>query len=344
MVFGDSTNPADRAAIEAARWRLRLSERGIESTPEFERWLAKPANAAAWAHICAPLDFLAEHADVPELVKLRRAALEDANQAGGLRYRLLRDWRRIAAAAAAVLVLGIVTWTVLQRLGAPQDYATVLGERRVVTLADGSRVSLDSNSEVTVRYTSGARLLHLVRGQARFDVAHDVERPFSVLAGGQKVIATGTAFNIDLDESKVLVTLIEGHVVIVDERSPMGTLGLPELESRHRSVELTAGQQLAASAEGVPDVKPANIQRATAWLSGRLIIDDEPLSEVVAQVNRYSTTPIRIDDSTISSMRISGVFNTGDVAGVLDIVTQYLPVRAVRQTDGTIELEKGTRS
>jgi transmembrane sensor len=344
MVDGDLTDLAEKALVEAASWRLRLSELGTESTPEFGLWLARPENAAAWAQISAPLDFLTEHADAPELVGIRRAALDNANRAPGVRYALLRDWRRIAVGIAAVLVLGIMTWTVVQRFNSPQDYATMLGERRVITLADGSHVSLDSDSEVTVQYTNSARLLHLVRGQARFDVAHDVERPFSVLAGGQKVIATGTAFNIDLNGSKVLVTLIEGHVIVVDERSPLGAMAIPELESRHRSVELTAGEQLSASSEGLPDVRPANIPRATAWINGRLIIDDEPLSQVVAQVNRYTTTPIKIDDSEISAMRISGVFNTGDIAGVLDIVTQYLPVRAVRETDGTIELKRGVKS
>src|SRR3546814_3966246 len=79
-------------------------------------------------------------------------------------------------------------------------YRTVLGERRVVTLADGSTVSLDAASEVRVAYSERARELALVRGQARFDVAHDPRRPFAVQARDQRVVATGTAFNVDRSE------------------------------------------------------------------------------------------------------------------------------------------------
>src|SRR3546814_1264895 len=81
-------------------------------------------------------------------------------------------------------------------------YRTVLGERRVVTLADGSTVSLDAASEVRVAYSERARELALVRGQARFDVAHDPRRPFAVQARDQRVVATGTAFNVDLLDRK----------------------------------------------------------------------------------------------------------------------------------------------
>src|SRR3546814_14300232 len=98
-------------------------------------------------------------------------------------------------------------------------YRTVLGERRVVTLADGSTVSLDAASEVRVAYSERARELALVRGQARFDVAHDPRRPFAVQARDQRVVAPGTAFNVDLFGPQVLITLIEGHVPVLDATS-----------------------------------------------------------------------------------------------------------------------------
>jgi transmembrane sensor len=332
--------PIDRPLIEAASWRIRLTELGATTTLDFEIWLAQPQNAQAWAQVCLPWDFLGDQAGAPELAMAASAALADAKRAA-TQNKWRRDWQRAAGGIAAVLVIGMAVWGGLQWLGSPDDYATVLGERRIVTLRDGSRVALDSNSEVTVLYTKGARMLQLLRGQARFEVAHDVERPFSVLAGAQKVIATGTVFNIDVSGPKVLVTLIEGHVVVVDEKSALPAPGDAE---RHRSVELKAGQQLAAAPAAAPDIEPANIPRVTAWMNGQLMIDNEPLSQVVAQVNRYSTTPIEIRDPGIAAMRISGVFNTGDVAGVVDIVTHYLPVRAVNETGGAIVLERGVKS
>ena len=326
----------------AAEWRIRLAELGLDSTPDFEAWLSQPENAHAWAQISASWDVLGEAAHEPELMVRRQAALKEAHQAARERSWGLA-WRRAAAGLVVAAGLGGAGWATYWWLDLPDDYRTARGETRVVTLSDGSRLSLDASTEVTVRYSQGARTLQLLRGQARFDVAHDVERPFSVLAGGQKVIATGTAFNIDLDGSQVLVTLIEGHVVVVDEKSNLPAVVRLGPALRHPAKELSAGQQLAAG-NGPATVRPANLREVTAWTNGQLIVDNKPLSQVVAEVNRYASSPIAIRDAAVANMRISGVFNTSDIAGILDLITRYLPVRAAEQSDGSIVLEKERRS
>ena len=153
------------------------------------------------------------------------------------------------------------------------------------------------------------------------------------------MIATGTAFNIDMSGKKVVVTLIQGHVVVLNENALAQTLTAPDAPSpRHHAVELQAGEQLAALPDKPPVVAPANIQRVTAWTQGQLMFDNEALATVVARVNRYTTEPIIIVDPKVASMRISGVFNTGDVSGFVDIVTRYLPVTATETPSGQIEL------
>src|SRR3984957_4748348 len=172
-----------RRMVQAAAWRKHLTETDAESTEAFEGGLAAdPLNQAAWRQIQEPWDLFGEHANSPELIELRRAALGNANQAG--RRRWLRvviqgnRLRRLVAVGVTVFVVGaIAVWS----LNRPDDYRTAAGERRVVTLTDGSKIALDSRSEVLVSYSEKARDLTLVRGQARFDVAHHVERPFSVL-------------------------------------------------------------------------------------------------------------------------------------------------------------------
>ncbi|MEJ1969098.1 MAG: FecR domain-containing protein [Rhizomicrobium sp.] len=324
---------------EAAAWRMHLAEIDAETTADFEAWLTEPGCTEAWARVAPCWDYFGEQASAPELVRARQAALGDARRASAQR-RSPREWRSLIGGIAAVLVLGMIAWGAVRWLQSPDDYATAFGERRVLTLADGSRVSLDSNSEVTVRYSKNARELQLLRGQARFDVAHDVERPFSVLAGEQKVIATGTAFNIDVGGSKVVVTLIEGHVVVLDEnRMADPTVASAAPSPRRRSIELKAGQQLAALPEKPPEIARANIQRVTAWTTGQLMFDNEPLSAVVARINRYTGTPIVIDDPKVAALRISGVFNTGDINGFVDVVTHYLPVQAVSEDGGKIALK-----
>src|SRR6185312_1437239 len=173
-------------------------------------------------------------AQAPEMQMARQAALVDARQT-----RRQRQRGRVFAIAASLMIGLLAAGSYWWAIG-PDDYHTALGERRVITLSDGSKLSLDADSEVTVRYGKHDRALHLLRGQARFDVAHDKSRPFSVVAGNQRVIATGTAFNIDIAGPKVLVTLIEGHVVVVNE-----TEGPQANVEAARTIELKAGQQLA---------------------------------------------------------------------------------------------------
>jgi transmembrane sensor len=327
---------ANARLAEAAAWRVHLTEIDADTTAEFEAWLANPANTRAWAYVSRPWDYLTHQAQEPQMVAARQAALGDAERASR-RHRAPRLRRRVVGAIAAVLIASLASWGGLQWLQRPVDYRTAPGERRIVSLVDGSKISLDASSEVTVRYTKNSRELHLLQGQARFDVAHDVERPFSVQAGNQKVIATGTAFNIDMAGPKVLVTLIEGHVVVLDEnvRSPAIAINRPRWPS---SVELKAGQQLAAADTAPPVIEQTDIQRVTAWTNGQVIFDNEALSSVVARVNRYTRVPIVISDSKVGAMRISGVLNEGDVNGFVDIVTHYLPVRASTNEAGNIAL------
>ena len=319
----DPADPQRRRLAEAAAWRVHLAETGADTNAEFEAWLADDGNRAAWARVEAPWDYFAEQATAPELIAARRAALGDARSAQQQRGRA-SGWSRRLAALAATVVAAALLWGGVMWLGGPADYRTALGERRVVTLADGSRVSLDSDSEVLVRYTKQARELELRHGQARFDVAHDVERPFWVRARDQKIIATGTAFTVDIAGPTVLVTLIEGHVLVLKE-----TAALPILAPQPPApIELHAGEQLAAPSAAPPKVARVSLEKATAWQNGQLMFDNEPLSSVVARVNRYSGTPIVITDPRVAELRISGVFNEGDVRGFVDTITHYLPLAA----------------
>lgn len=327
--------------VEAAAWQMRLTEADDQARLEFEAWRSEPDNAKAWAQLMAPWDLIGEHSNDQKMVGFRQEALSYAKRTSMHLNREPPRWRLRVAAIAAVLALGLLGGVGYHWLQRPDDYATAFGERRVVTLSDGSKISLDSDSEVTVRYTNTGRELHLLRGQARFDVAHDVERPFSVTAREQKVIATGTAFNIDMTQPKVLVTLIEGHVVVVDEdKIPHDVAVSHAAAPKRASVELRAGQQLAAVPDEVPIIQTADVTRVVAWTSGQLVFDDQPLSEVVARVNHYTTTPIVIADEKAAVLHISGSFNTGDVAGFLDIITRYLPVREVTDDSGRITLHK----
>jgi transmembrane sensor len=325
----------DNPLTEAMQWRVRLAELGTETCLEFEVWLSNSANRAAWFRVNSVWQLFEQYASEPRLLTIRHSALGEAKRIRSNHFRSTHlKW---LGGIAALIVLGFgislgwYHWS--QRVIL---YQTALGERRVVTLADGSIVSLDSGSELTIKYTRHSRELRLVKGQARFDVAHDVKRPFSVLAKDQKVIATGTAFNIDLTQQKVLVTLIEGNVVVVNEAENSEPHGERAVMA---PVKLKAGQQLEEVDQRPPEITTANIEQATAWMRGQAIIDNDTLASLVAQVNHYSRTPIVIDDPHVAAMRISGVFNVSDQTAFLDVVTHYLPVRAVSTCSGNIRIE-----
>lgn len=324
-----------RALQDASAWRVRLNESNSESSLAFEAWLSEsPAHRDAWEAVQAPWELLGEHASNTELVALRRGALARAHRAS--RGRVSPPfWRRMAAAAALVLVIGAGAMAAFfwsQTM--PAVYATQMGERRSIELADGSRISLDSSSEVAVRYTDDARLLELRRGQARFDVTHDVARPFSVRAGGQAIVAVGTSFNVDVSGPDLLVTLIEGRLRIVPQPRA-------DQDSRRvREISMTAGQQLDVPHLQPPVVRSVEAARAVAWERGQIDFVDEPLGEVARRVNFYSTRQIVITDPAVASMQLSGVVDTGDVDDFADLVSHYLPVRAETRADGDVVLSR----
>lgn len=342
------TEPHDSRLVEAAAWSTRLHEMGAQTCEAFEAWLAADArNEAAWRQMRGPWDLFEDHATAPELIAARRAALGRTQAAGRKRWRsrvLHGSTLRYALAASVLLAtLGaLFSWPLMQG----EVYRTQIGEQRVVTLSDGSRISLDSGSEVRARYTPERRDLIMARGQVLFDVAHDAQRPFSVLVAEQRIIALGTSFNVDLTGESLRVTLIEGRVTVLDQRSSPevekadGSNGSVPSDVRQatRGIELAAGQQLAVAEDTRLEVATVNLERATAWQEGRLVFEDEPLSTVITRVNRYTRRPVRIEDPRTAQLRISGVFNTGDIEGFVATLTDYLPVQAQHGEDGSILL------
>jgi transmembrane sensor len=328
----------DRRLAEAAAWRARLAEQKLDSDPALEHWLASdPLNAAAYERAEAIWDEMGELSSTPEFMDLRRGALDIAARQGRRNRGAYRLARPIAAALATLAIIGAGggAWWMVSR---PQTYETTLGERRVVPLSDGSQVWLDSDSKVAIRYTSDARKLELLRGQARFDVAHNVARPFSVKARDETVVATGTSFNIDLTGSDTLVTLIEGHVAILDGAGRRSTpVQARQQAGPPHTVDLVAGQELDVMAAAPPIIKTVDLERATAWEDGRLVFEDEPLSMAALRVSRSSARRVSVDPA-VANLKISGVFNAGDVDGFAQTMSLYLPVRSKAGADGGVVL------
>lgn len=334
----EATTPLQAAAI----WRMRMDEAEWSEADEaaFRAWLDEDEqHQRAFDRTGKVWDLVDSHAATPDIMVIRRDALHRAQRTARGR---MAGWRTaprraaIAAGVAGLLVLGgLGAWPLVT----PDEvYRTGLNERRVVTLKDGSKLSLDAMTRVSVDYADDARRLTLQRGQARFDVAHDASRPFSVRAGDRTVVATGTAFNIDLFQRQARVTLIEGRVLVMPAERRVGPVALPRPHpSGARAVELHPGQALVAAHHSTPKLIAAvDLQQATAWQQGKLMFDKEPLAQAVARMNRYSHRKIVIGDEQAGAMPVSGAFDAGNVKGFLEAVTAYLPVVATEGSDGVV--------
>ena len=340
-----------RRLAEASAWRVALFEADLEATEDFEAWLAShPRNADAWKQVAATWDRFDENATEPELIVARRDALERARRTRQRRFA--GTGRRgaevgIAASLLAVASLGALVGFGVWRSTRAEIYQTTLGERRTITLADGSQVDLDSNTRLAVKLRPKARALDLISGQARFEVAHDATRPFTVHARDKTVVATGTSFNVDMIGAKVIVTLFEGRVLILQDRPAH----LPIIEPHPSPIvvaRLTPGEQLIAQPSklerpaGIPRtivLEKVSTDRTMAWESGQLVFDNEPLSSVAERVARYGDRPIAVDGQA-AALRLSGVFDAGDLNTFLDAVQRALPVAAETDADGVVHLRR----
>jgi transmembrane sensor len=305
---------------EAARWLMRLGDAPDDAATfeAFEDWRdASPEHSQAFEDVQASWALFGDQAAAPELLVLRRDAL---GRAGGTGKRRGLDRRGLAAGLAALAAgpLAIYGWRRLHP-DAGQTLRTTIGEQRTVTLSDGSRVSLDANTLVKVAYSPALRLAEVVEGRAHFEVARDKARPMKVRAGTRTVTALGTAFTVEHEGERVVVTLVEGRVAVTETASARGVAPPPK--------ELVPQQQLVFAADAAPRMHEAvDVERAMAWREGKLVFDDESLADAVARMNNYSRVKIVVEDDPARTLRISGIFNAGDTPAFVEAVQSYFPV------------------
>jgi transmembrane sensor len=267
-------------------------------------------------------DQLGALADSPEVLdELRRAepVVEAPAVARGVSRRAVMGW---ALAASVVAAVGLVSW---QWLSAPELYATGVGEQKVVPLGDGSVITINTSSRVSVRFTHSQRRVEVLGGQANFAVAKDATRPFVVSAGGGETLAVGTEFDVYQRANETVVTLIEGRVTVT---SPQGG---------STAIQLAAGEQVAYSQHGTAQ-RTADLQRASAWRARKLDFADTPLSEAISEANRYSNLKIELRGTELADARISGVFDAGRNDAVAEGVRAYFGLRLERFGNNLIVL------
>ena len=241
----------------------------------------------------------------------------------------------VATAACAILSLGLLlTWYVrrMPRESAPdsitaEHFQTRHGEQRTQRLADNSVLHLNTDSAVTIRYSKSQRLVILTAGEADFEVSHESDRAFRVIAGAAEVVDLGTKFDVRLEHNSTVVTVSEGRAAVV---SPMpDELGTNSNQNHRRGVvQLGADQQIRVS-EGEWPATPVAVdaQSTTAWLRREIVFDHEPLERVAAEYNRYASKPIEITTPALRNLQITGVFATNDTDAFIAFLRSLKGVR-----------------
>ncbi len=360
----EGDNAVRVARAEASAWITQLH--GPNRTPEmeagFQRWLReRPENAREFEGLTEVWDLVAGGSaarGVPRLERWERSA--EAQELRVLReqerQRLAPSKRRWAVAATLLVACGAL----IHRYWPVTSYSTEIGEQRIVQLEDGTRVSLNSNSRLSVDYGQDARHIQLKQGEALFQVAQDPQRPFIVTADDNHVTALGTSFLVRLEGDRTAITLVDGKIAVI----PSPGIPLPSasasVSSGHTDADsargrvrnahgraqgadhriiLSPGERLTLLKAGAPELDRPRLDTVTAWRRGEVLLNDTPLADAVAEMNRYDKTQIVIGSPEIETLNVSGLYHTGDSEGFARSVMRMYRLKVIER-EGQIRLER----
>lgn len=205
-------------------------------------------------------------------------------------------------------------------LRARADAMTAKGEIRTITLSDGSFVTLGPDSVIQLAYGTDRRDLILLRGMGFFEVAPDKSKPFSVLTGTVRITALGTAFDVSNDAGTVAVSVDHG---VVEMQAPDSVLASGQRLEQGQWLTFDPNTQALDQGERAAE-------QIAAWRDRLMIAEREPVSALVARINRWMTGRIIIASPSVSAQRVSGVYDLTDPLRALEAVVQPTGAR-VRQ-------------
>jgi transmembrane sensor len=297
----------------AAAWIARRDsgEWGEAEAAAFNEWLAaSPGHRVAYYRLNAAWQ---ETGRLQALV----GNTQPVPKRPQLTQRQLR-WRSLAA--ALLLAVG-VSLVVFKATNAPRGtHATVVGGLESVPMVDGSRVLLNTNSQVSIALSEHERRVELKQGEAFFQVAKDPNRPFVVVAGDKRIIAVGTAFSVRRDGDEMRLIVSEGTVRMEtpsEHIKPPGPLSAGSIVRAHRDALLVQTEAMA------------DIERSLSWRNGVLTFRDTPLSAAVSEFNRYNTRPIVIEDERVAALQIGGIFRATQPEAFVRLLSEGFPIHVV---------------
>ncbi|GGE34273.1 glycerol-3-phosphate ABC transporter substrate-binding protein [Halopseudomonas oceani] len=289
----------DALMSEALDWLLALESADEDCRERFQAWLAASSeHAAAFQR--------AQRSWQSPLLGEAAQRLATARQAAVPRRRRLR--RYLAVAASVLLLLSVA----VQRdmlLDVRADHVTAVGQRQGLDLADGSHVTLNTDTAFSSQIDDQRRVANLLRGEAYFDVTPDSSRPFEVNAGPIKVSVLGTAFAVRYQGDEAWVSVEHGSVEVHAQRDGA-------------RIQLGDGDSIRIGPDGIGRRERDGSAGRFAWVQGRLVFDDQPLGEVLAELRRYYPGWIVSTDPRLNGVRVTGNYRLSDPLSVVRSLAQ----------------------
>ncbi|SIT47263.1 transmembrane signal transducer for ferric citrate transport; KpLE2 phage-like element [Paraburkholderia ribeironis] len=308
---------AQHVALRAVQWWMELQSGKDTRAQQFAlaRWRAEhPDHELAWRHICNVSGRFRRLADATGDAQGAAAARSALTRAGSARRRAS------VKALATLLFAGGASWMASEHVPWRTwnaDLRTALGERRSVTLADGSRVTLNTGSAIDIRFSDGERRVRLIEGEIMIATAHrDGERrPFIVQTAQGSLRPLGTRFTVRQQSGLCRLDVFEGAVQI-------RPLDSPALESVVR-----AGQRARFTRDQISELETIS-EHDAAWTDGLIVASGMPLGDFIDELARYRAGHLSCDPA-VAGLRLSGTYPLADTDRVLDTVARTLPVEIV---------------
>ncbi|TQV85900.1 FecR family protein [Aliikangiella coralliicola] len=301
------TSQITQVREQAADWLLRMESSNLDELEEqqFVSWLN---HDELHQDIFAQVEQVwLDTGQLPDnsVQTAQVVKLEQPTQHGDKNERRSVGWKPWAIAAS--LLLGMLVIFPEFQLRYSADYMTSVGEQREVILEDNSRVLLNTDSAIQVHYSDNLRRVVLLQGEAFFDVMDEPDRAFIVNAGELSARALGTAFSVRLfQDDSARVTVTEHRVQV---KTSNDTSGEKHLVDEGQAFYQENGESKLQSVDPL---------QATAWHKGRLIIDNQPLAEVIEEINRYHSGKIVLRGDGVNDLIVSGVFRLDQPLATLE--------------------------
>ncbi|WP_395674243.1 FecR family protein [Phenylobacterium sp.] len=317
------TAQEETALAEAAGWLARLQGPEVSEHDglAFDAWLAIPGHRAAYRRTLSVWhDAAAGAAQVLAEMDAEAGRAARRKPAG-----VSRRWMVGAGGFAVAAGLAVAVLPAYLEKPSVATYETPRGETQRVVLEDGSTIDINAETRLSVSYGRGARAVTITEGEAIFDVAHDAGRPFTVAAAGRTVRVLGTQFNVRSRSGTLSVVVARGKVEVRPQDAAAG-----------KAYVLVPGQRLSFDRSGVGALRTVDPQEALSWRLGRLVYRDEPLAEVVADLNRQFQPQIELADPELAAMPVTGVIVLDDPQAIAGRLSLMLPVRSVPSERGLL--------